>query len=59
MRRFYIKKTRWSEDALREAVKNNGSVRQVIKQLGLIAAGGNYGNIKRHIKELGLDTSHF
>jgi hypothetical protein len=31
----------------------------VIKQLGLIPAGGNYVRVPRRIEELGLDTGHF
>jgi hypothetical protein len=40
------------------AVKQASSYRQVLSQLGLKAAGGNYAALRRRIQELGLDTSH-
>lgn len=49
----------YSKDTLIEAVKNSNSMRKVIKSVGLVPAGGNYKTIRRHIQELGLDTSHF
>lgn len=41
------------------AVAECTSVRQVIHKLGLVGAGGNYEQIKRWIKKLNLDISHF
>ena len=41
------------------AVANNYNVRQVLTELGLKPAGGNYSFAKRRIKELSLDTSHW
>ena len=52
-------KSRWTQDQLREAVKTSVSFRQVIAKLGLVPAGGNYAQIKNHIRALGLGTSHF
>jgi hypothetical protein len=50
---------RWSEDQLREAVASSRSFRQTIEKLGLVAAGGNYDQVQRRIKDLHIDTSHF
>lgn len=50
---------RWSAADLEAAVQNSFSYRQVLKMLGLIAAGGNYFVVRRHIRLLGIDTSHF
>lgn len=50
---------RWSDDQLRAAVVASRSYAQVLRALGLVAAGGNYGHVQEHIVELGLDTSHF
>lgn len=52
-------KKSWSDEQLREIVPNVKSLRAVIKQLGLIPAGGNYVQVARRIKELAIDTSHF
>ncbi len=40
-------------------VKESTSVRQVIKGLGLIPAGGNYDQVKKYIEEFDLKTKHF
>lgn len=49
----------WTDEQLTEAVKTSRSYRQVIIKLNLIPAGGNYAQVRRAIKALGLDTSHF
>ena len=49
----------WTNDDLVKAVKTSYSVREVIKKLGLIPAGGNYQQIKATITLLKLDTKHF
>ncbi len=54
-----MKKRSWTTLQLKKAVANSTSLRQVIKKLGLIPAGGNYTQVKRYIKESNLDTSHF
>ena len=54
---MYIKK--WTENDLRKAVITSTSVRQVIKKLGLIEAGGNYNQIKKYLEKLKIDTKHF
>ncbi|MGI0058755.1 MAG: HNH endonuclease [Nitrosotalea sp.] len=42
-----------------EAVKNNYSVRNVLKTLGLAPAGGSYKTFYANVKRLDIDTSHF
>ena len=54
-----MKKRSWSIEQLTSAVKSSRSYRQVILQLGLVPAGGNYAQLERYIKENNLDTSHF
>jgi len=49
----------WNDSTLRDAVKKSFSIRQVIKEIGLIPAGGNYIQIKKRISELSIDTNHF
>ena len=54
-----VRKKKWTEEKLIEAVKKSTSIREVIFDLGLIPAGGNYEQVKKYIKERSLDTSHF
>ena len=54
-----MKKRFWTVDQLKNAVKNSLSYRQVISKLGLREAGGNYDQVKKYIKENGLNISHF
>jgi len=49
----------YSEQELQDAVKASASIRQVLKQLNIVAAGGNYETIKKRISYYGIDTSHF
>jgi hypothetical protein len=49
----------WTDEQLVEAVKKSFSIRMVLKELKLIPAGGNYDQIKKRIKILGIDSSHF
>lgn len=53
------KKQSWTDEQLRKAVLKSKSYRAVIKELGLIPAGGNYVQVKYRIVSLGLDISHF
>jgi hypothetical protein len=53
------KKRSWSDQQLEDAVKSCTSYRSVLMKLGLIPAGGNYEQVKRRAKELGIDTEHF
>jgi len=54
---MYIKK--WTEKDLKNAVINSTSIRQVLKKIELVEAGGNYNQIKNYIKKLKIDTGHF
>ena len=49
----------WTDEQLVIAVKNSYSFRMVLKELKLIPAGGNYEQIKKRIKILEIDSSHF
>ncbi len=54
-----MKQKSWSNEQLTQAVINSRSISQVLKELHLRVAGGNYDQIKKYINELGLSTSHF
>ncbi len=54
-----FKKKKWTKENLEEAVKVSTSVRQVLKRLALVEAGGNYEQVKKWIKAFGLDNTHF
>jgi len=53
-----MKPRRWTENDLRAAVPRAKSIREVLERLLLVPAGGNYSTVKRHFKDLALDTSH-
>jgi hypothetical protein len=53
------KPRRWSDDELRLAVASSHGYASTLRQLGLVPAGGNYDLLKKRIRELRLDTSHF
>lgn len=52
-------KRSWTDEQLILAVGRCFSVRAVIKNLGLIPAGGNYVQVRKRITELNLDITHF
>ena len=54
-----MKPRKYTNKQLEEAVKTSYSIRAVLRKIGLTPAGGNYESIKKRIRELGLDTSHF
>lgn len=49
----------WTDEQLEIAIKNSKSYRAVIKDLGLVPAGGNYVQVQKRVGELGFDTNHF
>jgi hypothetical protein len=51
--------TSWSDEQLRNAVSSSTNYSAAIRKLGLIPEGGNYRQVKRRVRELALDTSHF
>lgn len=52
-------KRKYTDEQLIEAVKNSMSIRQVLSKIGLVEAGGNYAIVKKRIKSMGIDNSHF
>lgn len=54
-----MRSRKWTNQNLEEAVKKSQSLRQVIKLLGLIPAGGNYQQVQAAIMQQGLNTAHF
>ncbi len=50
---------KWTNDELKNAIKTARSFRQVLKTLGLKQAGGNYLQIQKYVRNLGLDINHF
>lgn len=54
-----MKYKRYTKEELINAVANSESIRESLTVLGIVPAGGNYLTIKKQIKELSLDTSHF
>jgi Zn finger protein HypA/HybF involved in hydrogenase expression len=54
-----MRKSKYNKEILEPIVTKCRSIGQVLDQLGLKRTGGNYQNIKRHIKINGIDTSHF
>jgi len=44
-----MKRRTWTENQLKQAVKESFSFRQVLLKLGLREAGGNYEQIKKYI----------
>ena len=53
------KPRKWDLADLPKIVEQSHSIREVIKRLGLIPAGGNYEQVQKYIQQLELDTSHF
>lgn len=50
---------RWAEANVRDAVSRSTSVRDLIQNLGLVPAGGNYDQCYLHIERYKIDISHF
>ena len=53
------KKRSWSDKDIQFAVNESRSIREVIKRLGLVPAGGNYKQVTLAIEKLGISTDHF
>ena len=49
----------WTDEQLINAVKNCGNPYQVAKYMGLCGGGCSYVSVRKRIKELNLDISHF
>lgn len=54
-----MKNVKYTKERLEEAAKNSKSVMEVVRYVGLKAAGGNHSHISRRLKELDIDTQHF
>lgn len=50
---------KYTEEKLKQAVKNSESIAGVLRYLGLPVSGGYHSHISRRIKCLGIDTRHF
>ncbi|MFJ8827265.1 HNH endonuclease [Streptomyces sp. NPDC102467] len=57
--RIATRAVRHTEEALREAVAESRSVKDVVRHLGISNVGGNHTHISRRIAALGIDISHF
>jgi len=53
------KSRNYTDEEFIKAVKESGSLRQVLSKLNLREAGGNYQCAKERIKKLNLNTDHF
>lgn len=53
------KYTKYTKEQLEPIVKQSFSLAEVLRNLGLVMAGGNYNQIKIRIAKYNLDTSHF
>jgi hypothetical protein len=54
-----IRTQTWDPSVLPTLVKKSFSIDSILKVIGLKLTGGNRDTVKRHIKRLNLDTSHF
>ncbi len=53
------RKSKYTKDAVQNAVDNNKSVAGCLRHFGLAISGGNYRMIQGKIRYHGIDTSHF
>jgi len=52
-------KYKYSEEILIKVCKESYNYRQCLQKLGISPAGGNYFTLKKRIKQLNIDISHF
>lgn len=52
-------KVNWSKELLEKIVAESVSQQEVLKEMKLRAAGGNFGTLKKYLEEYQIDTSHF
>lgn len=50
---------KYTKEELQEIVSSSLSIAEVLRKMGVIAAGGNYKTLHVKIKEYDIDTSHF
>lgn len=53
------KQASWSDDDLRAAVAESRTIREALKRLNVQGRGDNYKTFHKHVRRLGIDTSHF
>ena len=53
------RKKSWTKEQLEKVASTSYSVRQVLKKLHLVEAGGNYDQIKKYLKYYKINTEHF
>lgn len=56
---YSIAMPNYTTDDIIKAVKDSKSLAGALRELNLMPVGGNYMTLKKKIKELDLDTSHF
>jgi hypothetical protein len=49
----------WKEDILKQFIKSSTSIAEVLRELGLAQASGNYRTLKKYIAKFDIDISHF
>lgn len=54
-----MEKRKFNEETIRSYVSTSISIADVCRKLGWKPTGGNYNTVKRYIKELNIDVSHF
>lgn len=54
-----MKSKKYNDEQFIDAVKNSLSMAEVMRTLGLFVGGSNYDTVRRKIKELNLDITHF
>lgn len=54
-----MKKYDWSEEKVKQAIKESRSYSDTLRKLNIPLAGNNLSTLKRKIKEYGIDISHF
>lgn len=53
------KSATWTDDEFRAAVAGSRTIRGALKRLNVHGRGDNYKTFHKHVRRLGLDTSHF
>jgi hypothetical protein len=56
--RLPVRKKKYPEDELVEAIKTSRSIRQALMKVGIAPYGGNYATVRMLIKKYDIDTSH-
>lgn len=54
-----MRRRSWTLEQLKEAVRKSTSFAQVLTRLHLRPAGGNYRQLRKYLRQEGLDTAHF